>query len=265
MLIARGLGCTLAGRPLLVDAQVELAGGEILAVLGPNGAGKSTLLRLLAREQPPTSGSIDLNGRPLADWDPNALARWRAVLPQSDSLRFAFQARAVVALGRYPWGEYAGRYAEGIVNEALRAAGVAHLAARPYTQLSAGERARVQLARVLAQIWEPRSDGARYLFLDEPTASLDISHQHDVLSTLRQIAQTGVGILLVLHDLNLALEYSDRAVLMKQGRIVADGVTRDVLTAARVAEVFDVEVDLLPRGPDRAPWIAPRPRRSPAA
>lgn len=262
MLSASGLCCTRAGRQLLIDAHMTLTGGEVLAVLGPNGAGKSTLLRLLARDQSPSAGTIELNGRPLASWAPDALARWRAVLPQSDSLRFAFEARAVVALGRYPWGEQAAAHADRIVMEALRAAGVAHLASRPYTQLSAGERARVQFARVLAQIWEPRNDGTRFLFLDEPTASLDISHQHEVLATLRRFAAEGVGILVVLHDLNLALDYSDRALLMKEGRIVASGVTREVLTEERIAEVFDVDVDLLPRGAGRPPWIAPRPRRS---
>lgn len=261
MLSASGLCCTLDGRQLLLDAHMTLTGGEVLAVVGPNGAGKSTLLRLLTRDQSPSAGNIELNGRPLASWAPDALARCRAVLPQSDSLRFAFDARAVVTLGRYPWGEQAGAHADRIVTEALGAAGVAHLASRSYTQLSAGERARVQLARVLAQIWEPRHGGARFLFLDEPTASLDISHQHEVLATLRRFAADGVGILVVLHDLNLALEYSDRALLLKQGRIVSSGATREVLTAERVAEVFDVDVDLLPRGPDRPPWIAPRPRR----
>jgi iron complex transport system ATP-binding protein len=263
MLIAEGLGFDSEARVLLDDASMQLARGEVLAVLGPNGAGKSTLLRLLARESTPSRGRIALDGRPLAEWSAIELARHRAVLPQSESLRFAFAARDVVALGRHPWNPVSSPREKDIVAQAMQVAGVQHLAARTYTRLSAGERARVQLARVLAQIWEAPEGRTRYLLLDEPTANLDLAHQHEIMAALRHFAASGVAVMIVLHDLNLASEYADRALLLKQGRIHAAGPVRDVLDAQHIADVFDVDVELLPRADGRRPWIAPKPRQPP--
>jgi len=148
------------------------------------------------------------------------------------------------------------------VAQAMQAAGVQHLATRIYTRLSAGERARVQLARVMAQIWDAPEARTRYLLLDEPTANLDLAHQHEVMAALRRFATSGIAVLIVLHDLNLASEYADRALLMKKGRVHAAGLTHEVLTAPNIAEVFEVEVELLPRANGARPWIAPKPRRS---
>lgn len=261
MLVAEHLGVESDGRILLEDASLQLQRGEVLAVLGPNGAGKSSLLRLLARESVPSRGRIELDGRPLAEWSATELARHRAVLPQAESLRFAFAARDVVALGRHPWNGGGRRDAE-IVAESMQATGVQHLATRAYTRLSAGERARVQLARVLAQIWDAPDARTRYLLLDEPTANLDLAHQHEIMAALRRFAATGVAVMIVLHDLNLASEYADRAMLMKGGRIHAIGPVLDVLDAPHIAEVFEVDVELLSRAGGARPWIAPKPRRT---
>lgn len=264
MLRARGLGYDIEGRTLLADIDLEVAAGEVVAVLGANGAGKSTLLRLLSRELPPTRGLIEFGGKPLGDWTATELARQRAVLPQSESLRFAFEVRKVVALGRFPWEAEASAHAREIVDAALDAAGIRHLADRHYTRLSAGERARVQFARVLAQIWAPDASRSRMLLLDEPTASLDLAHQHAVLAMTRCFATSGAGVVMVLHDPNLALLYSDRALLLKQGRALACSTTRDVLSAARIGEAFGVEVDLLARPGTDLHWIAARPGTLPA-
>lgn len=263
MLAAQGVSCSRNGATLLAEASVRLAPGEILAVLGPNGAGKSTLLRLMAGELPASAGRVEINGRSIDHWTPTELARQRAVLPQTDSLRFAFEARDVVALGRYPWGERDDAHAAGIIDSAMQATGVQQFAHRPYTRLSAGERARVQLARVLAQLWEPQAELGRFLLLDEPTANLDLAHQRDVLAVLRRFAHTGAGVLLVLHDLNLALEYADRVLILRDGRVAALGPAREVLTASQVATVFGVEVELLRRS-DGSPWIAASGRGSPS-
>lgn len=253
-----------AGRAMLVqDASVGLRRGEVLAMLGPNGAGKSTLLRLLAGELRADAGRIDINGRQIQRWSAAELARQRAVLPQSESLRFAFESSEVVRLGRYPWGERDNVHAERIVDAALLATGAQHLSRRRYTELSAGERARVQLARVLAQVWEPDAGHGRALLLDEPTANLDLAHQHQLLATLRTFARAGASVLLVLHDLNLALEYADRVALMRRGCIVAQGPVQDTLTADRIAEVFGVEVELLRRADGRT-WIAANRPLAPA-
>jgi iron complex transport system ATP-binding protein len=222
------------------------------------------LLRLLAADIAPAAGSIAVNGRPLREWTAGELARVRAVLPQSESLRFSFTVSEVVALGRLPAARHGAAREAQIVRDALAAAGVAEFASRAYPTLSAGERARVQFARVLAQIWEPVESGPRHLLLDEPTASLDLLHQHEVLATTRAFAQAGIGVVAVLHDPNLALLYADRAVLLENGRVVADGPARDVLTPARVESVFGIAVDALPRPGSDAPWLAAHPRVMPA-
>ena len=249
-------------RDLVANAALQLHRGEVLAILGPNGAGKSTLLKLLARELRPSSGRIEFNGRPLASWTPLELARQRAVLPQGESLRFAFTVRQVVELGRYPWN--GGRPSDElrIVDEAMRVAGVDRLAPRCYPTLSGGERARVQLARVLAQIWDPSPLGGRLLLLDEPTASLDLSHQHEVLTAVRTFAATDAAVILVVHDLNLALRYADRVLLMKDGVIDSAGPAQEILDPAAIQRVFNVDVELLQSGVSGQTWIAPRPRTS---
>jgi len=262
MLVAEQVSCVLDGRTVLRDVDLQLAAGEVLAILGPNGAGKSTLLRVLARELSPTSGSVELNGRALDQWTAVELARQRAVLPQADSLRFAFEVQEVVRLGRYPWNGGTSDKEKQIVDHAMRAAGVEKFAARPYTSLSGGERARVQLARVFAQIWEPARRGAQFLLLDEPTASLDLAHQHEVLTAIRGFASRGAGIALALHDLNLASRYADRVLLMKHGEVDSIGDAREVLTAENIGRVFDVDVDLFRNERSEHPWIASRRRSS---
>lgn len=257
---ARELTYAVGDRRLIDSISVQVRPREVLAVLGPNGAGKTTLLRLMAGELSPTGGDILLNGRPLAGLTRVELARTRAVLPQSESLRFAFPARQVVSFGRYPWGGGTGAADAAIVAAAMHAAGIESLACRPYTQLSAGERARVQLARVLAQIWHPAADEARFLLLDEPTANLDLAHQHDVLNTVRRVAMTGVGVILTLHDLNLAQQYANRVLLMRAGRAEAAGEPTGVLNGDTIRQVFDVDVDMLGGGSSSLRWIATRPR-----
>ena len=253
---ARHLGYARGARRLVDGIDLELGAGEVLAVLGPNGAGKSTLLRLLAGELRPSTGEVSLDTRALRDWDAGELARRRAVLPQSESLRFAFSVEQVVQLGRLPWP--AGRETE-IARETLQAAGVAHLIDRAYPELSTGERSRVQFARVLAQVWEPQPKAARYLLLDEPTASLDLAHQHDILAATRRFADHGAGVVAVLHDPNLALLYSDRCLLLKEGCAVACGPTREVLTPSRVSAVFGIEVCAVQRPGSALPWLVPMP------
>lgn len=243
---AQGLSYAAGGRQLLTDVSLELKAGEVHALLGPNGAGKSTLLKLIAGDLKPLSGSVALNGRPLGAWTPRERARQRAVLPQSDNLRFAFTTEEVVALGRLPCPQHAPARESGIVREALTATDALHLCGRTYTTLSGGERARVQLARVMAQLWEPvgpeLGGGARYLLLDEPTASLDLAHQHACLKMARSFAAGGAGVLAILHDPNLAMRYADRVTLMHQGRILGSGKPREVLTAGALETLYGIAV-----------------------
>ena len=256
-----------AGGRLLVD-RVSLAvePGQVHALLGPNGAGKTTLLRLLAGELAPTSGSVELNGRSLATLSPGERARQRAVLPQSHGLSFGFTAAQVVALGRLPCPRHAPDHEARIVQAALERAGVEALAARSYPTLSGGERARVQLARALAQVWEPLPDGAaRFLLLDEPTASLDLAHQHDCLRAVRALAAQGLGVLVVLHDPNLALRYANQATMLGDGRVVEQGPPAQVITAPALERLYGVPVSLLRSEGDRLPVVVVRDSVSPGA
>lgn len=241
---ANNLAFAAGGQPLLKNLSLSVGPGEFHAILGPNGAGKSTLLRLLARDLKPVQGGIELNGRALPDWDAVALARQRAVLPQNESLRFAFTVNEVVALGRLPCRRNGAARELQIIDEALRLTDALHLRARLYPTLSGGERQRVQLARVLVQIWES-ADQPRYLLLDEPTASLDLRHQHECLRIARSFASQGVGVIAVLHDPNLALRYADQVLLLQRGQQVAQGPSPQVLTAAILHQVFGINAAVI--------------------
>lgn len=246
-------------RRLLVDVDMAVAAGEFVAVLGENGAGKTTLLRALAGEPLAPlrhSGRVMLAGQPISSWSTQERARLRAVLPQHTDLAFAFTAEEVARLGRYPHG---GRAADDalIAARALQLADAAHLARREVATLSGGERARVFLAAVLAQLWETESDRPRFLLLDEPTAALDLAHQHHLLATARAFAAArGLGVLAILHDLNLAAQYADRVLVLRDGGLLAQGAPREVLTPALIAEGFAVAASVLAHPLKPAPLIA---------
>lgn len=244
-LSAENLSYSASGRALLQGVSLNITAGKVHAILGPNGAGKSTLLRLLARETTPAQGRITLNGKLLADWDVRALARQRGVLPQSESLRFAFSVQQVVELGRLPCAQHAPEQEQRIIEEALTLTDALHLKDRLYPTLSGGERQRVQFARVLAQIWEAVDEAPRYLLLDEPTASLDLKHQHDCLRVARQFAARGVGVCAILHDPNLALTYTDQVTLLCEGAVVASGAPGEVLNRENLQRVYGVQVEII--------------------
>jgi iron complex transport system ATP-binding protein len=257
---ARTLSVRIGTKTLLADVSLAVRAGELVAVVGPNGAGKSTLRRVLCGDQQPTAGEVLMDGRPLGAWSLVERARARAVLPQDSTLNFPFTAFEVVLMGRTPHvrGAEEPRDYE-IARAALAATEADHLAERLYPTLSGGERQRVQLARVLAQIWEPTPAGTRYLLLDEPTSNLDLAHQHSTLAVARRLAGAGVGVLIILHDLNLAAQYADRIVMLKEGRVTAAGPPDEVLTQTAIHATFAVPV-LVTRHPARdCPLVVPTP------
>ncbi|RMG78463.1 MAG: heme ABC transporter ATP-binding protein, partial [Chloroflexi bacterium] len=257
-LYAEQLTVEVNGHTLLDSVSLMLEAGRIVAVIGPNGAGKSTLLRALSGELPPSRGKVYIDGRPLNAWKRRELARIRAVLPQNSSLSFGFTAQEVVLMGRTPHlrgGERPVDYSIG--EQAMQLTATAHLAHRAYTTLSGGERQRVQLARVLAQIWE--GEAPRYLLLDEPTNNLDLSHQHGTLSIARQFTKRGVGVLAVLHDLNLAAQYADTVLILKEGRSLARGTPQTVLTPELIQLTFNLPVMVQSHPCYNCPLIIPMP------
>jgi iron complex transport system ATP-binding protein len=242
-LSARNIVLSLSGIPLLGDIDMDVHPGQITTVLGPNGAGKTSLLRILVGELAADAGTVSLNGKELTEWSPAQRARTLAVLPQHSLLNFPFTATEVVMLGRTPHSTGLAHDRE-IVAQALQAVDGDYLAGRIYTQLSGGEKQRVHLARVLAQIWEPSPDGERYLVLDEPTSSFDLAHQQLTLEVVRSLATKGVGILMVIHDLNLAARCADQMLLMQCGKIVISGTPQEVLRPDTITRVFQVEATI---------------------
>jgi iron complex transport system ATP-binding protein len=242
-LSATNVSLTLSDVPLLNAINLDVLPGKITTVLGPNGAGKTSLLRVLVGELSAETGCVQLNNRPLHDWSPTARAGMLAVLPQHSLLNFPFTASEVVMLGRIPHDTGVAHDRE-IVAQALESVDGDYLASRVYTQLSGGEKQRVHLARVLAQIWEPSPEGERYLVLDEPTSSFDLAHQKLTLEVVRSLADKGVGILMVIHDLNLAARCADQMFLMQCGKMVIYGAPSEVLQRDTISRVFQVEASI---------------------
>nr|WP_216645820.1 heme ABC transporter ATP-binding protein [Isoptericola halotolerans] len=252
MLTVRGAGVRIGDATLLDGVDVAVRTGEVLVVVGPNGAGKSTLLSVLAGDRAPDAGTVTWQGEPLAAVRPGELARRRAVLLQENRVAFPFRVVDVVRMGRAPWeGSSSADRDDAVVAAALAAADVTHLAARRFPTLSGGEKARVSLARVLAQ-------EARLLLLDEPTAALDVKHQTRVLAQARRHADAGGAAVVVLHDLPLAAAWADRVVVLHRGAVVADGAPADVLTSALLTDVYDHTVDVLTHPVTGALLVLPR-------
>ena len=242
MIEARNVTVEVNSKKLLDDVSIKIKNGEVLAVLGPNGAGKSTLRKILCGDIIPTRGEVLMGGKAIENWTLNERAKSRAVLPQDSSLNFPFSVLEVVLMGRAPHVSGAeSRDDYEIARAALTAVDEQKLEKRIYPTLSGGERQRVQLARVLAQIWE-KTEQPRYLLLDEPTSNLDIAHQHSTLKTARHFAEENAAVLVILHDLNLAAQYADKILLLKEGKVCAFGVPEKVFTPEIIFNTFNVKV-----------------------
>ncbi len=252
----------VASATLLEEASLSLAPGELVAVAGPNGAGKSTLIATLAGDRAPAEGRVTLADRPLREWSRSELARRRAVMSTERSVAFAFDVEEVALLGRLPLhGGDPTEEDRSIVRRRLAEVDGSHLAGRSFATLSSGERQRVALAGALAQVTPTASTESveRYLLLDEPTSSLDPAHQHLAMRLLRSEARAGLGVLAVLHDLNLAAAYADRVVLMAHARTVAAGTPREVLQPDLLERVFGIPMLVLPHPHRDHPLVIAEP------
>jgi iron complex transport system ATP-binding protein len=212
-------------------------------ILGPNGAGKSTLLRLATGLATPTMGDVAYDGRSIAQFGATELARTRAVLSQHVELAFPLPVIDVAMMGRYPhYGRVASPHDRAIVEQALEMVGMADRREQAYPTLSGGERQKVQLARVLAQIWkdDSSSSGPRYLFLDEPTTSLDVHYQIQILDIARSLLGHECTIIAILHDLNVAFEYGQHFVLLERGRVALEAEDPGTIGQADLERVFKV-------------------------
>jgi cobalamin transport system ATP-binding protein len=241
-------------KPVLRGVTVAVPRAGIIGILGPNGSGKTTLLRMLAGTRHPQRGSVTLDAAPLTRLSRAALARRMAVVPQETQLAFDYTVAEVAMMGRYPHlgpFEIEGPADLAVVEETLTSTGTVHLKDRLFSTLSGGEKQRVVIAGALAQIFRMEGDESTggYLLLDEPTASLDLGYQLEVASLLKRLHQERrVAIVISTHDLGLAGTLCDRLVLIREGLVVAEGPTDEVLTPARVREVYGVDVEVIRHG-----------------
>jgi len=232
--------------PVVRDVSLAVHGGEFLSLVGPNGSGKTTLLRLLDRIYIPQRGTILLGREPIATLSRASIARRIAFVPQDNSVQFPFTVADIVLMGRAPHTRgmaFENSHDRDVARSMMELTDVAHLSGHLVTNLSGGERQRVFIARALAQ--EPE-----IILLDEPNAHLDIAHQIDVFRIIKGLnSSSGLTVVSVSHDLNLAAIYSDRIAMMVCGTLAATGTPEEVLTEARIADVFrtPVIVDRHPR------------------
>jgi iron complex transport system ATP-binding protein len=231
---------------IVKEATMEVRDNQITTIIGPNGAGKSTLLKAIVGDIETSEGALQINGQTI---DPRSGNRERArsiaILPQLSLLNFPYTVEEVVELGRTPH-ETGKTIDDKIIQECLAVVEMNHFSKRFYTQLSGGEKQRVQIARVLAQIWRAEDcQTQRTLILDEPTASLDLGHQQTLMHFLQKFIADNVSILMVLHDLNTAAQYSNHLVTMKQGRIIFQGKPDDVLKTEILNDLFEVDCHVI--------------------
>lgn len=231
------------GETLVVsDLDIHIRKGEITTIIGPNGSGKSTVLKALTRLLKYRSGVVEILERDLKDYDTKELARLIGVLPQKHTAPPDFTVRDLVGYGRMPhqkWYERNSREDDAIVDWALEITGTSHLAKKSIRACSGGEQQRVWIAMVLAQ--QPE-----ILFLDEPTTYLDISHQQETMRLVKRLKrESGIGIVMVLHDLSHALEVSDYIVVIKDGKKYSEGTPLEVITPKMLREVYHVECQVV--------------------
>lgn len=236
---------------ILRDVNLGVDAGELVALVGPNGAGKSTLLSVLSGDVAPDTGTVTLDERALDSWSTAALARRRAVLPQSVNVAFAFRVIDVVRMGRSPYHRAPeSEHDDDVVQAAMAEMAIDELGHRRHPSLSGGEQARVAIARVLAQ-------STPVLLLDEPTAALDVRFQELTLCAVSQRVKNGATAIVVLHDLALAAAYATRVVLLCRGEVVGDGSPTDVLTPQQLSRVYEHPIEVIPHPTTGAPLITP--------
>ncbi len=241
MIDAQNLSLKLAGTPILRDVSVTLHPGEVLALCGPNGAGKSTLLSCLAGEHRSCRQNVRYSGQPLSTLSPAQQAKRRVVLEQTPTLSADFNVAELIELGVAI--ELPGAELSALKQDLMARLGLEGFDHRPVSSLSGGQRHRVHMARVLLQLKANRYLGHEcFLFLDEPTASLDLGHQITTLNLIRGLSEEGVGVLVVLHDLNLAAAFADRIVLLQEGQVKHTGKPTDILTTDILSAVYQTEI-----------------------
>lgn len=238
-----GASFAIPERTLLEPLTLSLKGHRVIGLIGHNGSGKSTLIKLLARQQAATGGTIAFEGKDLSAWGERPFARKVAYLPQQTPLTSGMLVRELVALGRYPWHGPLGRFGHDDhdkVAEAMALTDVERFADRLVDTLSGGERQRVWLAMLVAQ-------DVRFLLLDEPISALDVTHQVEVLSLVQNLSRDkGLGVVVVLHDVNMAARFCDEILALQRGRLIARGTPSDIMTPDQLHAIYGIAMEVIP-------------------
>ncbi|MCA1516029.1 ATP-binding cassette domain-containing protein [Bradyrhizobium sp. NBAIM01] len=246
------VGFAVAGRALLEPLTLSLPARSVVGLIGHNGSGKSTLLKLLSRQQPSSSGTIRFEGRALRAWSDRDYARKVAYLPQQTPPAAGMLVKELVALGRYPWHGALGRFGDIDREKVANAMALTHIepfADRLVDTLSGGERQRAWIAMLVAQ-------DADCLLLDEPTSALDIAHQIEVLSLVRQLArERNLGVVVVLHDVNMAARFCDEIIALHSGKLIARGTPDKIMTPAELETIYGIPMGVMP-SPDHGHLIS---------
>ncbi|MBQ4851865.1 heme ABC transporter ATP-binding protein [Pseudoalteromonas sp. MMG012] len=247
MIEAKNITVKVAQNTLLHDANLTLNCGQLTVILGPNGAGKSTLLKSLCGDIPLTAGQVEYQQLNYHEYDAKQFARMRAVLTQNYDCDFPFTVQEIVDMSHFVHADSTPfTTLQAYSKQAINTLNVSHLINKPFTQLSGGEKQRVQFARVLCQLLPAlENQEPCYLLIDEPTASLDLYHQYQVMQLARDIANKGAGVLAVVHDLALAASFADNITMLENGRVVAYGKPDEVLTEAQLAQTYQIKAHIL--------------------
>ncbi|MBO6565152.1 MAG: heme ABC transporter ATP-binding protein [Pseudomonadales bacterium] len=241
---AENLRLIRGGREILSDISLDIKPASVCAVIGPNGAGKSSLLTMLAGEVQPSGGRVELEGICIDQLQPKELAAKRAVMSQSIDVVFDFSVDQILEMGWVHARDWGHSIMIQVIEMCSQVCGIESLRERNYRTLSGGEQQRVQFCRAMIQIWQPETEGeSRYLLLDEPTSSLDVAHELQLLNLVKQTRDT-TGILIVLHDLNLAAHFADTIYLLHHGRVLARGIPEDVMTSHQLSDVYGTEIQV---------------------
>ena len=233
-------------KKILDDISLEIKSGEVLSILGPNGAGKSTLLNLISGDIFPNRGEIYFDNKNLKDISIQERSFMRSVMAQSQAIVFDFSVKEIIEMGWLDKGlsNYANDF-EDALNEIAEETSVTDLLFKKFNVLSGGEQRRVHFARTLLQIWRPSNSlDPIYILLDEPTANLDILHEQKMMKKIRSKASQGIGVMIVLHDINIAAKYSDKIAFIKEGRLEEIGSPSEVLEESKLSEIYELPMKI---------------------
>lgn len=243
---AKSIFWEVDNKRIIKDISLEINLGEVVSIIGPNGAGKSSFLNVLSGDIKPTSGSVSFDEINLKDISIQERSFMRSVMSQSQQIVYDFSVKEIIEMGWLDRGiaSYSGNFKEAVMKVASECS-VHDLLEQKFNTLSGGEQRRVHFARTLIQLWRPsNSHDPRYMFLDEPTANLDILHEQNLMKLVRSKAMEGIGILLILHDLNLAAKYSDKLVIFKNGSLIKSGSPEEVLQSKVLTEVYGLDMEV---------------------